>query len=118
MYNKLFSLLIALILSLSSTITAANMRTDTLVSMCQNEPQALICIGYISGVTDALVLLSAMNKHTLGAKPLVCPPSKGISNEVALKAVLNYITQHPESLRESARVTVMLALAQRYSCSR
>ena len=75
--------------------------------------QQALCIGYIDGIVDS----NAMMQGFLGVQ-LFCPSPGGISLDQAMRIFLKWANDHPEQLHESARISVMLSLAQAFPCAR
>ena len=101
---------------------ALEARTDELMWMCEgrasgneveNFGKQAQCIGFIDGIVDA----NAMMKGFLGVQ-LFCPPPGGISLDQAMRIFLKWANDHPEELRESARISVTLSLVQAFPCAR
>ena len=53
-----------------------------------------------------------------GRSQIFCPPPGGISLDQAMRIFLKWANDHPEQLHESARISVMLSLAQAFPCAR
>jgi Rap1a immunity proteins len=117
MKNKFFiTWLLAVIIGLTSGARAdSGMAASTLKSLCEGDTGKLICIGYISGVTDALVLMSDLKKSNSGV-PIICTPISGVSNDEAMRIVLDYIKMNPLLLQQSARVVIVTALLKAFPC--
>ncbi|MBX9587387.1 MAG: hypothetical protein K2X50_09025 [Gammaproteobacteria bacterium] len=118
MKNRFLLTLIFTVTMLGSAPIAyadAGMTGGTLKSLCESENGKLICIGYVSGVTDTFVLMSDLKKSNSG-KPIICAPASGISNDQAMRIVLGYITSNSATLLQSARVVIISALIKAYPC--
>lgn len=120
MKNRFLSSLLLVETVLTSTFSVhaeSSMTAGSLKSLCESETGKLICIGYISGATDILTLMNDLKKKN-SETPIICPPTSGISNDQALRIVLSYITLNKNISDKSARLTVILALADAFPCKR
>jgi hypothetical protein len=72
----------------------------------------LACAAYLNGFLDMHGLAEG-----LGARPAFCLPPAGIENEQAVRVFIQWATMHPEQLHESARVSVLVAMARAFPCS-
>ena len=75
--------------------------------------QEIHCLGYLSGITDGVQLV-------FGVRPkskFFCPPNKGISPDALLKIVQQWTKNNPKSLKESARMTTLIAYAKKFPCN-
>lgn len=70
------------------------------------------CAAYISGMVDATRILGDVNPDGR----LICYPQEGISNDQAMRIVVKWLEDHPQSLHESARMSTMIALADAFPC--
>lgn len=75
---------------------------------------SLWCVGYVSGVLDAVRIAPQINQ----GRPLICPPENGITNEQAVRVVVKYLRANPELLHETARIHVMIALGNAFPCGK
>lgn len=73
--------------------------------------QGIWCMGYLSGLLDGLAVMSWK-----GGAIRVCMPERGVENEQALRIVVKYLREHPESLHESARSLAVSAIAEAFPC--
>jgi hypothetical protein len=90
------------------------MRTDELKWSCEDNTAKLMCLGYISGATDTLVILNQLSGNKLILN--LCIPPQGISNDQSMAIVLEYIKKNPNILHESARTTIITALTEAFRC--
>lgn len=74
---------------------------------------SVYCLGYVSGFTDSVRLTSHFYKPR---DPKICLPEKGASNEQLIRVVTKWLKDHPENLHGSARLEVMLALENTFTC--
>ncbi len=116
------AILAVVIALVAAAASATERRTDELLWMCEgrvsdnefvNAMEKVLCIGYIDGIVDS----NAMMQGFLGVQ-LFCPPPGGISLDQAMRIFLKWANDHPEQLHESARISVMLSLAQAFPCAR
>lgn len=114
-------LMIALaIVSSFSTSLHAQQRAEEILWNCKETPNmgakaALLrmhCIGYVSGFLDAQTLLASAPAQ--GRQ--LCLPKDGISNDQAVRLVLKWLDDRPETLHESARTAVFGALMTAFAC--
>lgn len=73
---------------------------------------ALFCLGYVSGVTDMVGLFPPQKD----GKKLICVPPSGISNDQAIRIVVKWLSSNPETLHQTARTEIFLALAKAFPC--
>lgn len=73
---------------------------------------ALFCLGYVSGVTDMIGLFPPEKD----GKKLLCVPPSGISNDQAIRIVVKWLSSNPESLHQTARTEIFLALVKAFPC--
>lgn len=69
--------------------------------------ESIWCLSYISGFADSLRLSSSLFKPQ---NQKVCLPEEGASGEQLVRVVTKWLKTHPESLHESGRIQVMIAL--------
>ena len=69
-----------------------------------------ICMGYVEGVTDTFIVLTAVQK-----KKIVCM-SSDVSARQSFDIVLKYLADHPETRNMEAEVIVMMALKNAFPC--
>lgn len=96
------------------SFSANAMRTDQLKWSCEDDTEKLICLGYISGATDTLVILNQMSGNKLGFN--LCIPPQGISNDQSMAIVLEYIKDNPSIMHQPARTTIIIALTKAFKC--
>ena len=70
---------------------------------------------YLNGIIDGYQIRSFEADRGLQA---LCPPAAGIENEQMKLIVEKWLRDHPGNLGESARMPVVLALAQAFPCRR
>ena len=115
--NKYFICVILLALPYTSN---ARLSGQDLLSNCsgdkQTDPDAVIksmhCAGYMNGILDGAELI-------FGLKPesrLFCPPDIGVSTKEQLLIVIKYLMEHPKTLDNSARISVLNAFVETYPC--
>jgi hypothetical protein len=75
----------------------------------------ILCVTYLSGMIDGYQLRS---REAERGRQALCPPAEGIENEQMQLIVQKWLRDHPGDLGESARVSVMAALAQAFPCRR
>lgn len=73
---------------------------------------ALFCLGYVSGITDMVGLFPPQED----GKKLICVPPSGISSDQAVRIVVKWLSSNPESLHQTARTEIFLALARAFPC--
>jgi len=74
--------------------------------------QTGLCLGMVEGVVGTLV----MQGDSSPKRREVCPPSGGIRNDDATKAVMSYLFSHPEKANESSVELVSQAIKKAYPC--
>lgn len=129
MHSSIYRLLIAALLSLPLTsIPRAQgldgnyfLRTCTAaIKQETNDPSlspdeaigGISCISYVSGFVDGLALAVGTNK----SRRVVCFPEKGVPNEQMIRIFLKYLTDNPEKLHETGRMSLLIALAKAFPC--
>lgn len=129
MHSSIYRLLIAALLSLPLTsIPRAQgldgnyfLRTCTAaIKQETNDPSlspdealgGISCISYVSGFVDGLALAVGTNK----SRRVVCLPEKGVPNEQMIRIFLKYLTDNPEKLHETGRMSLLIALAKAFPC--
>ena len=70
------------------------------------------CAGYLDGMLDFQSVIAV--RHPLAR--LFCSPAGGISLGEARRVFVEWAQDHPAQLRESARVSVVIALSQAFPC--
>lgn len=91
--------------------TAAMQMADGVQLGADDSMRAVWCVGYVSGVLDGLAVLGWK-----GGSTRVCLPEKGITNDQAARLVVRYLRSHPDVLHESARASVVVAIAETFAC--
>ena len=73
-----------------------------------------MCIGYISGIKDALRMaaVEADKSGSIG----VCFPEGGIPNGEAVLVVIKWLKDHPEKLHEPAIALTVKAFQKAFPC--
>lgn len=108
------------VFSLIST-ASAQQKSDQLLWSCtgaaQGEAEAMVgkiyCVAYISGIIDSYRLLSDVNKDIR----FICLPKQGISNDQAMRVVVNWLERNPKELHNPARLSVFDALREAFPCN-
>ena len=75
--------------------------------------ESIWCLCYISGFADSLRLSSSLFKPQ---NQKACLPEEGASGEQLVRVVTKWLKAHPESLHESGRMQVMIALTNAFPC--
>ena len=75
---------------------------------------ALYCVSYISGFLDSMSLTAKFTK----GKRTVCTPERGVSNDQAARLLVKYLRANPETLHESGRMSLYLALQKAFPCTK
>lgn len=70
------------------------------------------CIGYVSGFLDSL----SVSVSTTGGRQNVCLPQRGISNDQAVRILVKYLRENPQTLHQSGRMSLYIALARAFPC--
>jgi hypothetical protein len=78
------------------------------------------CTGYVAGVADALMAVTALKANGL-AIPSVCLPMKGqvehgVAPDQVRDVVVQYLTAHPETRHQTAGGLALLALQAAFPC--
>ena len=73
---------------------------------------ALVCVAYISGFLDAMTLTAKFTK----GKRNVCTPERGVSNSQAARLLVKYLRENPQTLHESGRMSLYIALGKAFPC--
>lgn len=114
-----WGLVVAALLGLSSATQAQEFKTHELLVMCaatDNEPtvgtQRGLCAGYIKGVMDTHALMIGIK----GARPFFCAPKQGVPTNVVMDHFVRWGLANQKSWSDTARVSVMLALAEVMPC--
>lgn len=112
--NILINFVLTFFVLLSTAVYS--MSTEQLVKSCADDAGKLICIGYISGATDTLIVLHQLSGEKLGFN--LCVPAQGVPIGVAMQVVLQYIHDNPETLFSTARSVVIRAIVDKYKCGK
>lgn len=95
------------------------MEGGVLASVCRSDPEAIdadmrsaLCLGYIVGVADQILLLEAAAPAPLRS---ICPPPDVLPEDLR-DDVLAVLERNPIAQTAAAASVVSLALAQRYPC--
>ena len=73
---------------------------------------ALYCASYVSGFLDAMSLTITTTK----GNKIVCMPDRGITNDQAARILVKYLRENPETLHQSGRTSLYVALAKAFPC--
>ncbi len=73
---------------------------------------ALYCASYVSGFLDAMSLTVTTTKGT----KIVCTPERGITLDQAARILVKYLRENPETLHQSGRTSLYVALAKAFPC--
>lgn len=87
-----------------------------LLDSCTNADSMLrkgVCIGYISGASDALQMLDSDKE----AKRYICTPA-GVTRGQIRDVVIKYLTDHPQSRQNPAEALIFVALAEAFPCGK
>ncbi len=74
--------------------------------------ESIFCIGYVSGFLDAMSLTAALT----GGRPNVCLPERGINNEQAIRILVKYLRENPETLHKTGRMSLYISLERAFPC--
>ncbi|WP_368671159.1 Rap1a/Tai family immunity protein [Cupriavidus sp. IK-TO18] len=75
--------------------------------------EAIWCIGYISGLLDAIGLAPPK----VQGKQALCLPPNGINNEQAIRLIVKWLRENPEGLHQSGRMEAVIALSKAFPCN-
>ena len=123
--------LIALFLALMSIFEFASADTQTGATLLENCTlairqsdgdrlrdldiiKAVSCISYVSGFIDATGMVHSVRPQT----QLVCMPEGGITNDQGIRILVKYLRSTPETLHESGRMSLLIALAKSFTCKK
>lgn len=105
--------------ALSATCAEAGYsRTEQLFWHCtgrfEKNPEfgMILCAGYIDGMLE----MHSVAVGLAGAKPFFCVPKDGISIDQAKRVFIKWVERNPNQMHESARVSVVVALAEAFPC--
>jgi hypothetical protein len=112
------TLMLACVASTAPTSGFGQMRTDQLMWQCDADEKSstgqlemIFCIGILAGFNDLNAILPA-----LGHRPIFCVPPRGVSNDQLRLIFLKWARDNPSQLHESARMSVVVALAHAFPC--
>jgi hypothetical protein len=89
-------------------------QADGVAVTVEESIESIWCVGYLSGFADALRLSATFFEPQNQG---VCLPEKGVSNEQLARVVTKWLKNHPESLHQSGRTEIMLALGEAFPCN-
>jgi len=75
---------------------------------------ALLCIAYLGGFTDAITLSAQL---TGPREPRICLPKSGVPTEQLARIMVKWLREHPENLHKSARIELMISLTNTFPCN-
>jgi hypothetical protein len=75
--------------------------------------QQMHCLGYLSGIIDGVQLIFNIKPKS----KFFCAPNKGTSPDGLLKIVQQWTKNNPKSLKESARITTLIAYGKKFPCN-
>jgi len=70
------------------------------------------CVGYMAGYLGAVRISASISQGFP-----ICLPESGVTNEVVVSQVSDYLEANPDALDKSARSVVFFVLANAYPCS-
>lgn len=73
---------------------------------------SIYCLGFVSGYLDGY----RIGLVPKGNRPLFCLPKDGVENGQAIRIVIKYLENNPETLHESVRITMAIALGKAFPC--
>ena len=76
--------------------------------------KAASCIGYVSGFLDATGMIHSIRPQT----QMVCMPVGGITNDQGIRILVKHLRRSPETLHESGRMSLLVALAKTFPCAK
>ena len=91
---------------------AAQKQSDGIKISDEEAIGSIYCIGYISGFLDSLALSSAAS----GGGQKICLPQRGITNDQAVRVLVKFLRENPQTLHESGRMSLYIALARTFPC--
>ena len=94
--------------------------TRTLLAQCKGGSESdlisqyieISCLGYVSGFLDTV---TTMLMHWPESSRF-CPPNKGASPDALLQIVSEYVKRNPDTLDQTARMTMLIAYAKAFPC--
>ena len=75
---------------------------------------ALYCGSYVSGFLDGMSLAVGSTK----SQRVVCLPERGITNDQAARLLVKYLRENPQTLHQSGRMSLYIALAKSFPCAK
>ena len=75
---------------------------------------ALYCASYVSGFLDAMSITTTVTQ----SKKVVCTPDHGITNDQAARLLVKYLRENPDTLHQSGRMSLFVALAKAFPCNK
>jgi Rap1a immunity proteins len=78
----------------------------------QDMLESLWCIGYVQGFLDSI----SITQSVTGSRQGVCLPPQGVANDQAVRILVKYLRDNPQSLHESGRSSLYIALAKAFPC--
>lgn len=91
---------------------AAQKQSDGIRISDEETIGSIYCIGYVSGFLDSLALSAAAS----GAGQKICLPQRGITNDQAVRVLVKFLRENPQTLHESGRMSFYIALAKTFPC--
>ena len=76
--------------------------------------KAISCISYVSGFIDATGMIHSVRPQT----QVVCVPVGGITNDQGIRILVKHLRSAPETLHESGRMSLLVALAKSFPCKK
>lgn len=73
---------------------------------------ALYCASYVSGFLDATSLATATTKGQRN----ICTPERGVTNDQAIRILVKYLRENPQTLHQSGRMSLYISLAKAFPC--
>lgn len=73
---------------------------------------ALYCASYVSGFLDATSLATSTTKGQRN----ICTPERGITNDQAIRILVKYLRENPQTLHQSGRMSLYISLAKAFPC--
>lgn len=74
----------------------------------------IYCGSYIGGFLDAMSLSTTLSK----GNKIVCTPERGITNDQAARIFVKYLRENPETLHQTGRMSLYVALVKAFPCSK
>lgn len=77
----------------------------------------ILCLGYIHGLVDGYIVgMMVLDQQTKAPRTPICLPDWGIEAGTAVDLTLAWLTRHPDSRDETARMAVFRAMVAAYPC--